>query len=150
MEYGLNSWDFCIPGYHGPQIRQSLSFIFSWEESLHVLIFKSCPCSKPIVPSSFYFLQLWRGEYECWNGLLIWNEIIVSHFWFAADICFLLLAQSQTPFSDISGKAFFFFSVGVTVPLPLLRGWLGVTLSWPLCSCLPVTLEKELANNRQR
>lgn len=44
---------FYIPGCHSPQIRQNLSFIFYWEESLHILTFKSCPYSKPVVPSIF-------------------------------------------------------------------------------------------------
>lgn len=145
LEYDLTSWDFYIPGCHGPQIRQNLSFIFSWVESLHILTFKSCPCASQLSLHLFTFSS--SEEVNMSAGMVYWYEIIVQHFQFVADICFLLLAQSQTPFSR---KSFFFFLWVLLLPLPLLRSWLGVLLSWPLCSCLPVTLEKELVNNRQR
>lgn len=120
LEYDLTSWDFYIPGCHGPQIRQNLSFIFSWVESLHILTFKSCPCASQLSLHLFTFSS--PEEVNMSAGMVYWYEIIVQHFQFVADICFLLLAQSQTPFSR---KSFFFFLVGVTVASAFVKKLAG-------------------------
>lgn len=100
----------------------------SWlSKAVHILSQLSLP--------SFYFLQLWRSEYECWNGLLISDNCV------AFSVCcwhmLSVVGKSQTPFSR---KAFFFFSVGVTVAsafVKRLAGSFSVLASVLVFTCNP-------------